>query len=188
MFREFVFSHLILLKNFYCSWFTCCVNLSTPAKWFSYTPHTHTHTHTHIYVGDLGWEDLLEKGKATHSTLQYSSLDNSMDCTVHGVAKSQTWLSDFHIYIYSFPLWFITGYWIWFSLLYSRTLLFIHSLYTHLHLLTPNSQSFPPVLPSSLATGSLFSMSVTLFLSWISSFVSYFRFYILLKLKKKKKL
>ena len=28
--------------------------------------------------------------------LQYSGLENSKDCTVHGVAKSQTRLSDFH--------------------------------------------------------------------------------------------
>ena len=28
--------------------------------------------------------------------LQYSGLENSMDCIVHGVAKSQTRLSDFH--------------------------------------------------------------------------------------------
>ena len=28
--------------------------------------------------------------------IQYSGLDNSMDCIVHGVAKSQTWLNDFH--------------------------------------------------------------------------------------------
>ena len=28
--------------------------------------------------------------------LQYSGLENSMDCTVHGVAKSWTQLSDFH--------------------------------------------------------------------------------------------
>ena len=27
---------------------------------------------------------------------QYSGLENSMDCIVHGVAKSWTWLSDFH--------------------------------------------------------------------------------------------
>ena len=36
----------------------------------------------------LGWEDPLEKGKAAHSSI----LENS----VHGVAKSQTQLSDFH--------------------------------------------------------------------------------------------
>ena len=28
--------------------------------------------------------------------MQYSGLENSMDCIVHGVAKSQTRLSDFH--------------------------------------------------------------------------------------------
>ena len=28
--------------------------------------------------------------------LQFSGLENSMDCIVHGVAKSQTGLSDFH--------------------------------------------------------------------------------------------
>ena len=46
-------------------------------------------------VGDLGsirWEDALEKGTAT----QYSVLENSMNCIVHGVAKSWTRLSDFH--------------------------------------------------------------------------------------------
>ena len=28
--------------------------------------------------------------------LQHSGLENSMDCIIHGVAKSQTQLSDFH--------------------------------------------------------------------------------------------
>ena len=49
------------------------------------------------WVQSLGWEDPLEKGKATLSNisripeylLQYSGLENSMDCIVHGVAKSQ---------------------------------------------------------------------------------------------------
>ena len=40
------------------------------------------------WVRTLGWEDSLEKGKATHS--KYSGLENSMDCVVHGVAKSRT--------------------------------------------------------------------------------------------------
>jgi len=81
----------------------------------------------------LGHEDLLQKGKATHSSilglpwwlsckeftcnagdlslipglgrspgegkgysLQYSGLENSMGCIVHGVAKIWTRLSDFH--------------------------------------------------------------------------------------------
>ena len=36
----------------------------------------------------LGWEDLLEKGKATYS--KYSDLKNSMDSIVCEVAKTQT--------------------------------------------------------------------------------------------------
>ena len=39
-------------------------------------------------VWSLGWEDPLEKGKAT--PLQYSGLENSMDYIVHGFAKSRT--------------------------------------------------------------------------------------------------
>ena len=46
-------------------------------------------------VQSLGWEDLLKKGKGY--PLQHSSLENSMDCIVHGVAKSRTWLSNFHL-------------------------------------------------------------------------------------------
>ena len=40
------------------------------------------------WVQSLGGEDPLEKGKAY--PLQYSGLENSMDCTVYGVAKSWT--------------------------------------------------------------------------------------------------
>ena len=39
------------------------------------------------WVQFLGWEDPLEKGKATHFSI--------LNCIVHGVAKSQTRLSDF---------------------------------------------------------------------------------------------
>ena len=47
-------------------------------------------------VRALGWEDPLEKEMATHSSI--SCLENSMNrgtwrATVHGVAKSQMWLS-----------------------------------------------------------------------------------------------
>ena len=51
-----------------------------------------------------------------------------------------------------------------FPVLYSRTLLFIHPIYNSLPLLIPDSQSFPPTPSSPLATTSLFSMSVSLFL------------------------
>ena len=46
------------------------------------------------WVQFLGWEDPLGEGKGY--PLQYSGLENSMGCIVHGVANSQTQLSDFH--------------------------------------------------------------------------------------------
>ena len=46
------------------------------------------------WVQSLGWEDPLEKGTATHSRI----LAWRIPWTVHGVAKSQTWLSDFHFH------------------------------------------------------------------------------------------
>ena len=49
-------------------------------------------------IRSLGWEDPLEKGKATH--FQYSGLENSMDSIVHGVTKSWTGLSDFHFHFH----------------------------------------------------------------------------------------
>ena len=50
------------------------------------------------WVQSLGWEGPLEKGMATHSSILTSriSWQRSWQATVHGVAKSQTWLSDFH--------------------------------------------------------------------------------------------
>ena len=48
-------------------------------------------------VGDLGSIPGLGRspGEGKGYPLQYSGLENSMDCIVHGVAKSQTQLSDF---------------------------------------------------------------------------------------------
>ena len=51
-------------------------------------------------AGDLGWIPGLgrspEEGKVY--PLQYSGLEKSVDCIVHGVTKSQTRLSDFHFH------------------------------------------------------------------------------------------
>ena len=48
-------------------------------------------------AGDLGSIPGLERspGKGKGYSLQYSGLENSMACIVHGVTKSQTRLSDF---------------------------------------------------------------------------------------------
>ena len=82
--------------------------------------HTHARVHTHTIntyiwllgssagkesayiVGDLGSISGLGKspGEGNGYPLQYSGLENSMDCIVHGVAKSRTQLATFTIYIY----------------------------------------------------------------------------------------
>ena len=51
--------------------------------------------------GDLGSIPGLGRspGEAKGYPLQYFGLENSMDCTVHGVAKSWTRLNDFHFAI-----------------------------------------------------------------------------------------
>ena len=51
-------------------------------------------------VGDLSLIPGLGRspGEGKGYPLQYSGLENSMDCVVHGVAKSRTRLSDFHFH------------------------------------------------------------------------------------------
>ena len=99
------------------------------------------------------WEDTC---LGTFSLLKYSWL-------LMLISAIQQSNPDIHLYVYSFPWWFITGYWIQFPVLYSRTLLFICPIYSSWHLLTPNSQSFP-LHPHPLATTSLLSVATVLFL------------------------
>ena len=49
-------------------------------------------------VGDPGSIPELRRsrGEGKGYPLQYSGLENSMDCIIHGAAKSRTRLSDFH--------------------------------------------------------------------------------------------
>ena len=49
-------------------------------------------------VGDVGSVPGLGRtpGEGKGYLLQYPGLENSMDCTVHGIAKSRTRLSDFY--------------------------------------------------------------------------------------------
>ena len=58
------------------------------------------------WVRSLGWEDPLEKGKATQSSI----LAWRIPWIVHGVTKSQTRLSDFHknsMWWYCIEKWFV---------------------------------------------------------------------------------
>ena len=54
-------------------------------------------------LGDLGSIPGLGRspGEGNDNPLQYSGLENCMDCTVHGVAKSRTQLSDFYFHFFS---------------------------------------------------------------------------------------
>ena len=51
------------------------------------------------WVQSLGWEDPLEESTATHSSLLAWRIPierGAWKATIHGVAESQTRLSDFH--------------------------------------------------------------------------------------------
>ena len=91
-------------------------------------------------------------GEGNGCPLQCSGLENSMDCIVHGVAKSQTRLSDLHFT----SVWPGTG--------SSRTLLWnfvmtasgnthIHT-YTDVHLPYPPDRVMLPMGPCQKASGS----------------------------------
>ena len=72
-----------------------CVIFSFPLLWDSLVAQLVTNPPAMWETGvwSLVWEAPLENGKATYFSID---LENSMDCTVHGVAKSWTWLNDFH--------------------------------------------------------------------------------------------
>ena len=50
-------------------------------------------------------------GKGNSHPLQYSGLESSVNCIVHGVAKSQAWLSDFHFKKQKLALILLNIYW-----------------------------------------------------------------------------
>ena len=57
-------------------------------------------------VRDLGLVPGLGRapGEGNDYPLQYSGLENSMDCIVHGVTKSRTQLSDFHFHTITYVI------------------------------------------------------------------------------------
>ena len=58
-------------------------------------------------MGDLGSVPGLGRfpGEGKGNPLQYSGLEDSMDCVVHGVAKNQAQLNDFHFFFSDFWRW-----------------------------------------------------------------------------------
>ena len=81
-----------------------------------------------------------------------------LQCSVNSAAQQ----NDCHTHMstlfkYSFPWWFIIGYWIQFSVLCIKALLIIPSMFHSSHLLPPASHSILRPDPSPLAPPSLFS-------------------------------
>ena len=86
--RSFVFQEALLLPAFkFCSSHTLGFPCGSAGK------------ESACNVGDLGSIPGLERslGERKGYALQYSGLENSMDCIVHGVSRSRTRLSDFHV-------------------------------------------------------------------------------------------
>ena len=64
-----------------------CAYIYTETHIHTYT-HIHMHIHRDIYV-HMHIYTYIPPGEGKGYPLQYSGLENSMDCIVHGVAKSQ---------------------------------------------------------------------------------------------------
>ena len=58
-----------------------------------------------VQYGRPGFDPWVEKtpGEGRGYPLQYSGLENSMDCIVHGVSNSWIRQSDFHSYFHTWP-------------------------------------------------------------------------------------
>ena len=99
----------------------------------------------------------------SQESLCYTAIINTQHCNLyiltHNIVYTHTHTLPFS---FSFPLWFITGYWIQIPVLHSRTLLFTHSVYNSLLLLISSFQSNPLLPLAPLAITSLLSMSLIL--------------------------
>ena len=67
----------------------------------SYIPHGSVGKESTCSVGDLGSIPALGRspGEEKGYPLQYSGLENSVDCIVHRISKSRTLLSEFHFHL-----------------------------------------------------------------------------------------
>ena len=122
-----------------------CIHISTLLRFFSFIGHYRVlgfpcgsaGKEPACNAGELGSIPGLGRspGEGKGYPLQYSGLETFMDCTVHGVAKSWTRLSDFH----NSPRVLSRVPW-----LYSKSLLVIYSIYSSVHMSISISQCIPP--------------------------------------------
>ena len=87
-------------KNLAFKWKICWRRDRLPTPVFLGFPCGSAGKESACNAGDLGLIPGLGRspGEGKGYPLQYSGLENSMDYTVHGVAKSRSQLSDFHIF------------------------------------------------------------------------------------------
>ena len=80
-------------------WFICLFYFESLYEYFPGFPWGSAGKESACNVGDLGLIPGLGRspGEGKGFLLQYSGLENPMD--VHGVVKSQTRLSDFHLFL-----------------------------------------------------------------------------------------
>ena len=98
--------------GFFTSWAQAMTNLDSILKNWDITlpmgfPCCSAGKESACNTGDLGLIPGLGRSPVEGKgyPLQYSGLENSMDCIAHRVAKSQTWLSNFHSPVYYKRTW-----------------------------------------------------------------------------------
>ena len=123
-------------------------------------------------AGDLGLIPGLGRspGEGHGNPLQYSGLKNSMDCIVHGVAKSRTRLSDFHFHCLSHNIKLLQYYWLY-SLFYTYFITDIYASYP-LNLLFTSPLPLHLAVTSSLYLWVFFCYVMFICLFWFFSSVT----------------
>ena len=113
-------------------------------------------------------------GEGKEYPLQYSGLENSMNCIAHGAAKSRTWLIDFHSLTHSVQS--LSHVWLFatpqsaarqasLSIIYSQSLLKLMSIESVMpcnHLI----RCHPLLLPSIFLSIRVFSSELALHIRW----------------------
>ena len=102
MLAEYYFHPITVKTHSLIHWYNIdLANLSYSKPWTRDFPDSSVGKESACNAGDPGSIPGLGRsaGKGKGYPLQYSGLRNSINCIVHGAAKSQTQLSDFHFHL-----------------------------------------------------------------------------------------